>query len=107
MRYDGLLKKLQGLDLKESNNHLVAKIGFNKTDWHSPFPQLKKVTGFFEYKNNEGYIEIKEARYEGLPIANIRGTIKDVMSNPLADLSIESEIDLAEIKPYFKKSYCW
>jgi uncharacterized protein involved in outer membrane biogenesis len=104
LKYDGLLKQLQDLDLKESNNHLAAKIGFIKTDWHSPFPQLKKVTGFFEYKNNEGYIEIKEARYKGLPITNIRGTIKDVINNPLADLSIESELDLRRLSHALKKA---
>ena len=104
LKYDGLLKQLQSLDLKENNNPLAAKIAFKNTDWNFPSPQLKKVTGFFEYKNNDGYIEIKEARYEGLPIDNIRGTIKNVMNNPLVNLSIESELDLGRLNHALKKS---
>ena len=104
LHYDGSLKQLQNLDSKKSKNRITAKIGFKKTDWHSPLPPLEKVTGFFEYKGGDGFIEIVNARFENLPMDSIKGTVKDVMNNPLADLSIESKLDLGRLNNALKKS---
>ena len=104
LHYDGSLKQLQNLDFKESKNLITAEIGFKKINWHSPLPPLEKVTGFFEYKSGDGFIEIEDARFGDLSIANIKGTVKDVMNNPLVDLSIESELDLRRLNHALKKS---
>jgi len=103
LHYDGSLKKLKKLDLKKSNNRITAEIGFKRVDWRSPLPTLKKVTGLFKYKDGNGFIEIENARFEDLPITNIKGNLKDVMNNPLADLSVKSEIDLEKLNSTLKK----
>ena len=104
LQYDGSLKQLTNLDLNENKNRITAEIGFKKVNWHSPLPPLEKVTGFFKYKNGDGFIEIVKAKFDGMPVANLKGIVKGVMNNPLADLSIESELDLGKLNHALKKS---
>ena len=70
----------------------------------SSLPPLKKVSGFLEYKNGDGFIELMRADFEGFPLTNIKGTVKNIMEKPLADLSMESEHDLGQLSPFLKKS---
>ncbi|SVD76641.1 uncharacterized protein METZ01_LOCUS429495, partial [marine metagenome] len=70
----------------------------------SSLPPLKKVSGFLEYKNGDGFIELTRADFEGFPLANIKGTVKNIMGKPLADLAIKSELDLGQLNHFLKKS---
>ncbi|MBT6601841.1 MAG: hypothetical protein HOB32_09355 [Nitrospina sp.] len=103
LNYEGSLKQLQKLDLEQNKNLFTADIGFNKINLKTPLPPLEKVSGFFEYKNGDGTIEITNARFRDLPIGNIKGIVKDVINSPLADLSIKSEIDLGRLNHVLKK----
>ena len=56
------------------------------------------------YKNGDGFIEIVKARlYEGLPLSNIKGTVRSITKNPLVDLSMKSEQDLGKLSRCFEK----
>lgn len=104
LEFDGSLTQLQKLNSKENKNLLAAEIVFKKVDWRSPLPPLEKVTGSLKYKNGNGFIDIVKARFEDLPIANIKGTVRNMMNNPLADLSVENKFELGKLNCALKKS---
>ena len=76
LRFEGSLDQLQNLSSDENKDRITAEIYFKETDWRSPLPLFKAVTGSFDYKNGDGFIEIMKARYEGFPLSNIKGTVK-------------------------------
>ena len=104
LRFEGSLDQLQNLSSDENKDRITTEIYFKETDWRSPLPLFKAVTGSFDYKNGDGFIEIMKARYEGFPLSNIKGTVKNIMKKPLLDLSMKSELDLGELNRFLKKS---
>ena len=102
--FEGSLEQLQNLNSDENKDRITTEIYFREIDWRSPLPLFKAVTGSFDYKNGDGFIEIMKARYEGFPLSNIKGTVKNIMNKPLLDLSMKSELDLGELNRFLKKS---
>ncbi len=104
LKFDGSLAQLQKLESKENNNLLAAEIILRQVDWRSPLPPLKKVTGSLKYQNGDGSFKILKARYKDFPIANVKGTVRNVMNNPVADLSVENELTLEKLNRALKKA---
>ena len=102
--FEGSLEQLQNLNSDENKGRITTEIYFRETDWRSPLPLLKEVTGSFDYKNGDGLVEIKKARYGDFPLKNIKGTVQNIMNQPLLDLSMKSELDLGELNRFLKKS---
>ena len=94
LNFDGSLEQLKILDLKKNKSLFDAEIVFKKVDWRSPLPPLKKVTGYLQYKNGNGYFKITKARFKDLPIVNLQGVVHSMMNNPVADLSLNNELEL-------------
>ncbi|MBV52285.1 MAG: hypothetical protein CMH77_07320 [Nitrospinae bacterium] len=67
-------------------------------------PPLKKVTGSLKYQNGDGSFKILKARYKDFPITNVKGTVRNVMNNPVADLSVENELTLEKLNRALKKA---
>ena len=103
LRFEGSLEQLKNLNSDENKNRIATRIYFRNMDWRSPLPLLKGVTGSFDYKNGDGFVEIMKARYEGFPLNNIKGTVSNIMKKPLLDLSMNSELDLGELNRFLKK----
>ncbi|MCL0039763.1 hypothetical protein M1M85_02310 [Nitrospinaceae bacterium] len=104
LQFDGSFEQLKNLDSEENKDRITAEIYFRGMDLRSPLPLATKITGFLTYKNGDGFIEIMKARYEGFPLSNIKGTVKNIMNKPLLDLSMKSELDLGELNRFLKKS---
>ncbi|MDP6336318.1 MAG: AsmA-like C-terminal region-containing protein [Nitrospinaceae bacterium] len=104
LKFDGSLAQLQKLESKENKNLLAAEIILRQVDWRSPLPPLKKVTGYLKYQNGDGSFKILKARYKDFPIANVKGTVRNVMNNPVADLSVENELTLEKLNRALKKA---
>ncbi|MCH8157176.1 MAG: AsmA family protein, partial [Nitrospinae bacterium] len=104
LTFDGSLKQLQDLSSEENRNLLAADIVLRQVDWRSPLPPLKKVTGSLKYKNGDGTFKIVKARYKGLSIANIKGTVRSMMNNPVADLSAENRVELEKLNRVLKSA---
>ena len=104
LKFDGSLAQLQKLESKENKNLLAAEIILRQVDWRSPLPPLKKVTGSLKYQNGDGSFKILKARYKDFPIANVKGTVRNVMNNPVADLSVENELTLEKLNRALKKA---
>jgi len=104
LQFDGSFEQLKNLGSEENKNRITAEVYFKGMDWRSPLPLFKAVTGSFDYKNGDGFIEIMKARYEGFPLSNIKGTVKNIMNKPLLDLSMKSELDLGGLNRFLKKS---
>ena len=104
LKFDGSLAQLQELDSEENRNLLAAEIVLKQVDWRSPLPPLTKVTGSLKYQNGDGAFKILKARYEDLPIANVKGTVLNMMNNPVADLSVENDLELEKLNLALKKA---
>jgi len=104
LKFDGSLAQLQKLESKENKNLLAAEIILRQVDWRSPLPPLKKVTGSLKYQNGDGSFKILTARYKDFPIANVKGTVRNVMNNPVADLSVENELTLEKLNRALKNA---
>ena len=104
LKFDGSLEQLQNLDDKENQDRFTAEIYFRGMDFRSPLPLAKKITGFLTYKNGDGFIEIVKANFKGLPLSNIKGTVRSITKNPLVDLSMKSEQDLGKLSLVLKTS---
>jgi len=104
LKFDGSLEQLQNLDYKENQDRFTAEISFKKMELRSPLPLAKKITGFLKYKNGDGFIEIVKANFKGLPLSNIKGTVRSITKNPLLDLSMRSEQDLEKLSLVLKTS---
>ena len=104
LKFDGSLAQLQKLESKENKNLLAAEIILRQVDWRSPLPPLKKVTGSLKYQNGDGSFKILKARYKDFPITNVKGTVRNVMNNPVADLSVENELTLEKLNRALKKA---
>ena len=104
LKFDGSLEQLKSLDYKENQDPFTAEISFREMEFRSPLPLAKKITGFLTYKNGDGFIEIVKANFKGLPLGNIKGTVKSITKNPLIDLSMKSEQDLGKLSLVLKQS---
>ena len=76
-----------------------------KVDWQSPLPPLKKVTGTFKVDKGNSSFHIQKARYETQPLTNLKGTIENFITHPVADLSLENKLDMAQFHRTLKKAF--
>ena len=104
LAFDGSLEQLRGLSLEQNGDLLSIDIILHHVDLRSPLPPLKNVTGSFNYQNGNGMFKIFKARYEDFPLANIKGTVLDVMRNPVADFSIKNQIELEKLNRALKNA---
>jgi len=104
LQFAGSFEQLKNLGSEENKDRITAEIYFQGINWRSPLPLFKEVAGSFGYKNGDGFIEIMKTRYEGFPLSNIKGTVKNIMNKPSLDLSMRSEIDLGELNRFLKKA---
>jgi len=104
LKFNGSLEQFQKLDSKENKNLFAAEIIFKQVDWRSPLPPLKKMAGSLKYANGDSFLKIIKARFEDLPIANLKGTVRSMMNNPVADLSLENELELKNLNRVLKKA---
>ena len=106
--FEGSLEQLQNLNSDENKDRITTEIYFREMDLRSPLPLAtiqRSYRDLLTYKNGDGFIEIMKARYEGFPLSNIKGTVKNIMNKPLLDLSMKSELDLGELNRFFEKIY--
>jgi len=75
-----------------------------KVDWQSPLPPLRKVTGTFKVDKGNSSFHIQKARYEKQPLTNLQGSIKNFMTRPIADLSLENKVDMAQFHSTLEKA---
>ena len=73
-------------------------------DWQSPLPALRKVTGIFKVDKGNSSFHIQKARYEKQPLTNLQGSIKNFMTRPIADLSLENKVDMAQFHSTLEKA---
>ncbi|KMP11456.1 hypothetical protein UZ36_04320 [Candidatus Nitromaritima sp. SCGC AAA799-C22] len=104
LKFDGSLSQLQELASEENKSRLAADIVLRQVDWRSPLPPLKRVTGSLKYKDGDGVFKIVKARYQDLPISNVKGTVRSMLNHPVADLSVENRMELEKLNRALKKA---
>jgi hypothetical protein len=93
--FKGQLTQLHNLAEEENFKLLSTKIFLKRVDWLDPLPPLKKVTGLITTESGDSKISLQQAVFEGFPLTNIHGTIKDLLYRPVADLSVENRVEMA------------
>lgn len=105
LKFNGKLKQLRELAKPENRNVISTEVEMKKVDWQAPLPSLKKVTGTFKVEKGNSSFHIQKARYEKQPLTNLQGTIENFMTRPVADLSLENTVDMAQFHRTLKKAF--
>jgi uncharacterized protein involved in outer membrane biogenesis len=104
-KFDGTVNQLREISKPENRRKITGEVEMRKVDWQSPLPPLQKVTGTFKVDKGNSSFHIHKARYEKQPLTNLQGTIKNFMTRPVADLSLENKVDMAQFHRTLKKAF--
>ncbi len=104
-KFDGTANQLREISKPENRRKITCEVEMLKVDWQSPLPPLQKVTGTFKVDKGNSSFHIHKARYEKQPLTNLRGTIENFMTRPVADLSLENKVDMAQFHRTLKKAF--
>ncbi|MEK9629036.1 MAG: AsmA-like C-terminal region-containing protein [Nitrospinota bacterium] len=105
LKFDGTVKELREIAKPENRNKISGEMEMRKVDWHHPLPPIKKVTGTFKVHKGNSNFHIQKARYENQPLNNLKGKIDNFLTHPVADLSLENEVDMAQFHSTLKKAF--
>ena len=104
-KFNGTVNQLREISKPENHRKITGEIEMRKVDWQSPLPPLKKVTGTFKVDKGNSSFHIQKARYETQPLTNLKGTIENFITHPVADLSLENKVDMAQFHRTLKKAF--
>lgn len=104
LKFKGPWSRLNHLTEDENFKRLSLNVRMKHMDWQDPLPVLKHVTGSFKLEAGNGELKIEKARYQGHPVANVQGTIKNVIDHPRIDLSLDNKIELSKFHPTLMKA---
>ena len=104
-KFNGTVNQLREISKPENRRKITSEIEMRKVDWQSPLPPLKKVTGTFKVDKGNSSFHIQKARYETQPLTNLKGTIENFITHPVADLSLENKLDMAQFHRTLKKAF--
>ncbi|MDC0946645.1 AsmA-like C-terminal domain-containing protein, partial [Nitrospinaceae bacterium] len=104
-KFNGTVNQLKEISKPENCRKITVEIEMRKMDWQSPLPPLKKVTGTFKVDKGNSSFYIQKARYETQPLTNLKGTIENFITHPVADLSLENKVDMAQFHRTLKKAF--
>ncbi len=94
MQFSGTLSQLRNLDQPQNHKQFSAHIAMEDMDWQEPLFPFKKVTGSVQLESGISTVRIVGAVYKNQAISSIKGTIRNMIFNPVADLSIETGVDM-------------
>jgi len=104
-KFDGTLNELKELSKPINGKKISSEIEMKKVDWQSPLPPFEKVTGTFKVHNGNSSFHIQKAHYKSQSLANLTGTIENFLINPIADLSLENTVDMAQFHLVLKEIF--
>jgi uncharacterized protein DUF3971/AsmA-like protein len=96
LNYKGSLSQLQNLAQNENGKLISGKVRMKQVDWLDPLPKLQNVNGSLELESGNSVLKIEKARYEDHPILNVEGTIKDLIHQPVVDLSLDNKVAIGK-----------
>ncbi|MFQ5673069.1 MAG: AsmA-like C-terminal region-containing protein [Nitrospinales bacterium] len=102
LKFDGSLDQLNPSSLRENMAPLSAALVFKKVKWNSPFLNLDRAAGTFRIASGNGSVEIKTARHSLFPLATLTGKIKNLMSRPVADVQVNGDLTLKQLREILK-----
>ena len=106
-KFEGKLNELKEISKPVNGKKISAEIEMKKVDWQSPLPALEKVTGTFKVHNGNSSFHIQKADYKSQSFTNLTGAVDNFLIHPVADLSLENTVDMAQfhltLKEIFEK----
>ena len=105
LKFDGTVNQLREIAKPENQRKIKGEIEMRKVDWQSPLPPLKKVTGTFKVDKGNSSFHIHKARYEKQPLENLQGKIENFTTRPVANMSLENKVDMAQFHSTLKKVF--
>ena len=104
-KFNGTVKQLREISKPENRAKITGEVEMRKVDWQSPLPPLQKVTGTFKVDKGNSSFHIQKARYEKQPLTNLQGSIENFMTRPVADLSLENTVEIAQFHRTLKSAF--
>ncbi len=101
--FTGKLNQLHHIEEANNFNLLSVKANINKVDWKEPLPPLKKMVGSIEIKSGTSEVHITQAVLHGLPITNVHGKIRNLLTDRQAELFMVSNVDLRQFESVLEK----
>ena len=95
LKFDGTVKQLREISKPENQKSISGELEMRKVDWMRPLPPMREVTGTFKFEQGNSSFLVQKASYDKQPLSNLRGSIKNFMTRPVADLSLENKVDIA------------
>jgi len=103
-KFDGTVNQLREISKPKNHKKITSEIEMQNVDWQSPLPALRKVTGIFKVDKGNSSFQIQKARYKEQPLTNLQGSIKNFMTRPIVDLSLENKVDVAQFHSTLEKA---
>lgn len=97
LKFDGTLEQLNNLNDVKNLGLLEADLSLRKIDWAPPLPPFQKVNGSLKLQAGEIVTDLYKSYYEGVPVAKLTGSIKNLAERPTLDWVLLSEVDLAQL----------
>lgn len=85
---------------KDSGSIILHNVDLGVEGW-----PLKGVTGEFHFKKGVAQFKIHDARYERLSIKNVSGTVKQPLTEPIIEGTLEAEGALAPLALMIEKKW--
>ena len=106
-KFDGTINELKEISKPVNRKKITGEIEMKNVDWQSPLPPLEKVTGTFKVHDGNSSFYIQKAHYKNQPLTDLTGTIDNFSTHPVADLSLDNTVDMAQfhlaLKEIFKE----
>lgn len=97
IKFNGTLDQLKNLSDAKNLNLLDVDLSLNKIDWAFPLPPFQKVNGTLKLQSGEIITDLSKSFYEGVPVAKLTGSIKNLTDRAMLDWVLQSEVDLAQL----------
>jgi len=105
LRFDGAMEELRNLNDPENHRRLFARVRLEAMDFASPLPPLKSVSGTIQLEKGIHTLDLARVVYADFAFTGIRGTLRDALDNPVADLSLENPVDAGKLHTALLKMF--
>lgn len=97
IKFNGTFDQLNNLGDQNNLNLLEADLSIKKVDWTLPLPPFQKVNGSLKLQSGELTTDLNKSFYQGVPVAKLTGSIKNLTDHAMLDWFLQSEVDLAQL----------
>lgn len=100
LKFDGTLEQL----LEVPRSLFSGEVALKNVNWNLPSMEFKKFTGTLRFDSGETSVKIEKARPKDFPFVNLKGEIRNLTGQPMANLAVSGNLALSQLKRILKTS---